>query len=96
MVEKNWHPSYRRPRFLEATGYGTGDRGTRVRLPMGPRILPSPRLPDMIWVPGYEGIAGNKTADQLARTGSEEPFIEPEPPMRYLNWSCQDSDQGLD
>jgi hypothetical protein len=30
-------------------------------------------------VPGHEGIVGNETAGQLARTGSEHPFIGPEP-----------------
>jgi hypothetical protein len=30
-------------------------------------------------VPDHEGIGGNETADQLARTGSENPYIGPEP-----------------
>jgi ribonuclease HI len=32
-----------------------------------------------IWLPGHEDILGNETADQLARTGSEYPFIGSEP-----------------
>jgi hypothetical protein len=30
-------------------------------------------------VPGHEGIVGNEIANQLARMGSEYPFMGPEP-----------------
>jgi hypothetical protein len=33
----------------------------------------------LIWVPGHECIVGNETANQLARIGSEHPFLGPEP-----------------
>jgi hypothetical protein len=33
----------------------------------------------LIWVPEHEGIVGNETADQLARTKYEHPFTGPEP-----------------
>jgi ribonuclease HI len=39
---------------------------------------PSYRV-QLIWVPGHEGIVGNETADQLARTGSEHASTGPEP-----------------
>jgi hypothetical protein len=32
-----------------------------------------------MWVPGHEDIVGNETADQLTGTGSEHPFIGPQP-----------------
>jgi hypothetical protein len=44
-----------------ATAYGLEDRGIGVRVPVGSRILYSPRRPDRLWDPpnllsgGYQG-----------------------------------------
>jgi ribonuclease HI len=41
--------------------------------------LPESNKVQLILVPGHRGMEGNETADQLARLGSECPFIGPEP-----------------
>jgi ribonuclease HI len=33
----------------------------------------------LVWALRQDGIAGNETADYLAKTGSEHPFTGPEP-----------------
>jgi hypothetical protein len=44
-----------------ATGYGLGDRGVRVRIPVGSRILYFPRRPDRLWGPS-SSFSGGKAA----------------------------------
>ncbi|KAJ8933299.1 hypothetical protein NQ318_010615 [Aromia moschata] len=35
----------------------------------------------LMWVPGHQGIEGNEKADELARNGSSEDYIGPEPAL---------------
>jgi hypothetical protein len=45
-----------------ATGYGLDDRGVGVQVPVGSRIVSSPRFPNRLWGPpnllsnGYQGL----------------------------------------
>jgi ribonuclease HI len=50
----------------------------------------------LIWVPGHEGITGNKTVNQLAKLGSKRPFIRTWTSLQHLSRSYQESCQGLD
>ena len=43
------------------------------------RELGSRNQVTIYWVPGHRNIYGNEAADELARKGSEQPFICPEP-----------------
>jgi hypothetical protein len=47
-------------------------------------------------VPDHERIVDNERADQLARTGSEHPFIGPEPACGISVGVSKKSGQGLD
>jgi hypothetical protein len=44
LSEPGWHVGI-------ATGYGLGDRGVGVWVPVGPRIFISPNRPDRLWGP---------------------------------------------
>jgi hypothetical protein len=48
-----------------ATGYGRGDRGITVRVPVGARIFTSPRRPDRLW--GSPNLLSNGYRGHLSR-----------------------------
>jgi hypothetical protein len=54
-----------------ATGYGLDDRKVWVRVPVGPRILSSPQLPDRIWVPLSRSSGYREEGSFLKGKGAE-------------------------
>jgi hypothetical protein len=77
-----------------ATGYGLDDRGVGVRVPVGSRLLSSPRRPDRLWGPpsflcnGYRGALspGVKLTIhlQLVPRSRKRGSIHPLPHAPYL------------
>jgi hypothetical protein len=49
-----------------ATGYGLNDRGVRVQVPIGARMLSSPYLPVLYWGPPIQWIPGVKRPEREA------------------------------
>jgi ribonuclease HI len=39
-------------------------------------------LVGLFWVPGHAGVRGNEMADKLARDGSAQRFVEPDPVLK--------------
>jgi hypothetical protein len=62
------------------TGYGLDDRGIGVRVPVGSRILYSPRPPDRIWSPPdllSNGCGGGSFPGRVKRSGRETDHSPP-------------------
>ena len=50
------------------------------------KSLPAPHAMRLHWVPGHAGVKGNEIADRLARSGSGQQLIGPQP---FLGVSTQ-------
>jgi hypothetical protein len=72
-----------------ATGYGLDDRGVGVRVPVGSRILSSPRRPDRLWGPPNLLSNGQGGSFPVVKVAGREADHSPPASAKVKNmWIC--------